>query len=169
MSDEVQEVQQEQPAAVEAPKVPVETAGGEGDKPGEFKSEESKNAVLADLMKAREELRKYREAEEQREREKLSDIERAKAEADDFRKKWETAEQARIRSDVARTSGIDPDLLVGSTEEEMRSHAERLLAWRGDKPAVSNPNPAQGVGDKPATSDDDKTFFEALGRTPSGI
>lgn len=168
MPDEVGAEQQEAPEGVQAPQEPVETTGGEGEKPGEFKSEESKNAVLADLMKARDELRKYREADEQREREKLSDIERAKAEAEDFRKKWESAEQARIRSDVARTSGIDPELLVGSTEDEMRSHADRLLAWRGDKPVVPNPNPAQGVGEKLAPSDDDKTFFEALGRTPSG-
>lgn len=169
MSDEEKAVQQEQPAEVDASKEPAEKAGEEVAKPSEFKSPESKDAVLADLMKAREELKRYKEAEEQREREKLSDIERAKAEAEDFRKRWESAEQARIRSEVARSKGVDPELLNGGTEEEMRAHAERLLAWRGDKPVVTNPNPAQGAGEKPVASEDDKTFFEALGRTPSGI
>lgn len=159
MADEQQE-QAPQPEPTTETTAPAETAGTDGcEKPDGFKSEESKNALLADLMEARQKLKAFEEADAQREREKLSDIERAQAERDDFRSKWEQAEQARIRSDVARTKGIDPDLLIGSTEEEFAAHADRLLAWRGDKPAPApNPNPAQGRGSEHVQSDDDQLY-----------
>lgn len=130
------------------------------EKPDGFKSEESKAAVLADLKKARDKARELEEEIAKRDREKLSDIERAQAEAEEFRKKWESAEQARIRSEVARSKGVDPELLTGSNEEEMQAHAERLLAWRGDKPAPApNPNPAQGAGDPlPPVSEADQIY-----------
>lgn len=160
--------EQQQAPAPEVEEQEQSSAQEQGEKPGEredgFKSEESKERVLADLVKVRDELKRYKEAEEQREREKLSDIERAQAERDDFRTKWEQAEQARLRSDIARMKGVDPELLTGATEEEMTAHAERLLAWRGDKPVVTNPNPAQGAGNPLAVSDADKTFYEATGR-----
>lgn len=148
---------------VEAEK--VETTGAEPivetpeEKPDGFKSEESKAAVLADLKKARDKARELEEEIAKRDRQKLSDIERAQAEAEEFRKKWESAEQARIRSEVARSKGVDPELLTGSSEEEMQAHAERLLAWRGDKPAPApNPNPAQGAGEKQPVSEDDQLY-----------
>lgn len=156
--------EQQQTEAIEAPEQEQEQSSTQeqGEKPGEredgFKSEDSKARVLADLAKVRDELKSYKEAEEQREREKLSDIERAQAERDDFRTKWEQAEQARLRSDIARTKGVDPELLTGATEEEMTAHAERLLAWRGDKPVVTNPNPAQGAGGNAPVSEDDQLY-----------
>lgn len=167
MPDEQQQEQQEaapevQPQEPEAQEQ-VETTGDE--RADGFKSEESKERVLADLRAARDKIKAFEEAEAEREREKLSDIEKAQAERDDFKSKWEQAEQARIRSDIARTKGVDPELLTGATEEEMTAHADRLLAWRGDKPAPApNPNPAQGAGGQSALSDADKTFYEATGR-----
>ena len=146
-------------------------ADGTGQEPvddvqdAEFKSEESKQAVLADLRKARDEKKALEEEIARRDREKLSELEKAQAERDDFRSKWETSERQRVRAEVARTKGIDPELLNGSTEEELNAHADRLLAWRGDKPSrTPNPNPAQGAGAPPALSDADKTFYEATGR-----
>lgn len=149
---------------VDAEKVETTEAEASVEKPEEkpdgFKSEESKAAVLADLKKARDKARELEEEIARRDREKLSDIERAQAEAEEFRKKWESAEQARIRSEVARAKGVDPELLTGSSEEEMEAHAERLLAWRGDKPAPApNPNPAQGAGDPlPPVSEADQIY-----------
>lgn len=149
---EVQEQEQAKPNVQEQGEKPSEREDG-------FKSEESKERVLADLRAARDKIKAFEEAEAQREREKLSDIEKAQAERDDFRTKWEQAEQARLRSDIARTKGVDPELLTGTTEEEMTAHAERLLAWRGDKPAPApNPNPAQGAGDQSPVSEDDQLY-----------
>ena len=151
------EVEAEKVETTEAEPV-AETAPDE--KADAFKSEESKRAVLADLAKARAKAKELEEEIAKRDREKLSDIERAQAEAEDFRKKFEAAEQARIRAEVARSKGVDPELLNGSSEDEMVAHAERLLAWRGDKPApVPNPNPAQGAGDPlPPVSEADQIY-----------
>ena len=133
------------------------------EKPDGFKSEESKQSVLADLAKARAKAKELEDEIAKRDREKLSDIERAQAEAEEFRKKWESAEQARIRSEVARSKGVDPELLNGGTEEEMQAHAERLLAWRGDKPVPPpNPNPAQGAGDAPEPVSDADKIYDTL-------
>lgn len=145
--------------------VEVETTEADAkveDKSDDFKSEESKKSVLADLAKARAKAKELEEEIAKRDREKLSDIERAQAEAEDFRKRWESAEQARIRSEVARSKGVDPELLTGSTEEDMSVHADRLLAWRGDKPAVSNPNPAQGAGNAPAPASEADQAYNSL-------
>lgn len=159
-------MQVEEQQQAEAPEVEGQeqsSAQEQGEKPGEredgFKSEESKERVLADLRAARDKVKAYEEAEAEREREKLSDIEKAQAERDDFRTRWEQAEQARLRSDIARTKGVDPELLTGSTEEEMTAHADRLLAWRGDKPTPPpNPNPAQGAGANAPVSEDDQLY-----------
>lgn len=155
--------EQQQAEAPEAEEQEQPSAQEQGEKPGEredgFKSEESKQSVLADLRKARDEKKALEEEIARRDREKLSDIEKAQAERDDFKSKWEQAEQARLRSDIARTKGVDPELLTGATEEEMTAHADRLLAWRGDKPAPApNPNPAQGAGEKSPVSEDDQLY-----------
>ena len=144
MPDDTQEQQEQAPEQVESQEQ-VETTGGDEQSPDGFKSEESKQSLLADLKKARDQVKAFKEAEEQREREKLSDIERAQAERDDFRTKWEQAEQARLRSDIARTKGVDPELLTGATEEEMTAHADRLSHVAG-RQACACPEPQSGTG-----------------------
>lgn len=42
--------------------------------------------------------------------------------------KVEAAEKARILSEVARTEDVDPDIIHGNTEEEMRESAQRYKA-----------------------------------------
>lgn len=150
--------EQEQQQEVPQEQAPVETP--EPDKGDDFKSEESKRAVLADLTKERTRRKELEEEIARRDREQLSDLEKAQAERDEFRTKWEQAEQARLRSDIARTKGVDPGLLHGSTEEEMTAYADQLLAWRGDKPTPPpNPNPAQGAGnDQQPQSEDDQLY-----------
>lgn len=161
--------EQQQAPAPEVEEQEQSSAQEQGEKPSEredgFKSEESKERVLADLRAARDKVKAYEEAEAEREREKLSDIEKAQAERDEFRTKWERAEQARVRSEIARTKGVDPGVLSGPTPEELASpeglaaYADRLLAWRGDKPAApSNPNPAQGAGGNAPVSEDDQLY-----------
>lgn len=46
----------------------------------------------------------------------------------DLNSKFESERTARIRADVARTEGVDPDDFTGSTEEEMRASAQRYKA-----------------------------------------
>lgn len=57
------------------------------------------------------------------------------------------AETARLRSDIARTKGVEEALLQGSTEDELNAYADQLLAWRGaEQPAA----PRSSGGDAPS-------------------
>lgn len=46
----------------------------------------------------------------------------------DLTAKFEAAEKARLRSEVARTEEVDPDDFTGDTEEEMRASAQKYKA-----------------------------------------
>jgi hypothetical protein len=48
-----------------------------------------------------------------------------KAAIADLQSRFESERTARLRSDVARETGVDPEDIHGSTEEEMRASAER--------------------------------------------
>lgn len=52
----------------------------------------------------------------------------AQAAITDLNSKFESERLARIRSEVARTEGVEPEDFVGSTEEEMRTSAQRFKA-----------------------------------------
>lgn len=52
----------------------------------------------------------------------------AKSAIADLTSKFETAERERIRSEVARTEGVNPRYVVGGTEEEMRASAKDYKA-----------------------------------------
>ena len=49
----------------------------------------------------------------------------AEAAIADLNNKFEAAEKARLRSEVARTEGVDPDDFSGDTEDEMRASAQK--------------------------------------------
>lgn len=51
-----------------------------------------------------------------------------KAALDELRGELVSERTARLRSDVARETGVDPEDIHGSTEEEMRASAERFQA-----------------------------------------
>jgi hypothetical protein len=51
-----------------------------------------------------------------------------KAALDELRGELMSERTARLRSDVARETGVDPEDIHGSTEEEMRASAERFQA-----------------------------------------
>lgn len=46
----------------------------------------------------------------------------------DLTSKFETAERERIRSEVARTEGVNPKYAAGATEDEMRASAQEFKA-----------------------------------------
>ncbi|WP_301155356.1 hypothetical protein [Mycolicibacterium fortuitum] len=52
----------------------------------------------------------------------------AQAAIKDLSSKFESERVARIRSEVARTEGVEPDDFTGRTEEEMRASAKRFKA-----------------------------------------
>ncbi len=54
-------------------------------------------------------------------------------------------EAEAMRAKVAAATGVDADLLSGSSEEELRASAERLLAWRGAQVPKGAPATDAGV------------------------
>ena len=52
----------------------------------------------------------------------------AQAAITDLNSKFESERLARIRSEVARTEGVEPEDFTGNTEEEMRTSAQRFKA-----------------------------------------
>lgn len=112
-----------QPAAPVAPMGVPEVEG--------FKSQESKDAVLADLAEVRKELAAFKEREVEAEKAKLSDIERANAETAERAKDAADAKAELARYKIAAKHGItDADdlelLATASTEEAMERLAARI-------------------------------------------
>lgn len=84
-----------------------------------------------------EKARLYDEAQEQGK----SELQKAQEAAAKAEARAAAMEAEALRARVAAATGVDADLLAGSSEEELRASAERLLAWRG----------AQGPKGAPAT------------------
>lgn len=142
----------------------------------EFKSEESKQAVLADLAKEREQRKQYQAQVEQFEKEredaekaKLSDIERAQAEAQEAAKRAESAERELLRVRVASAHGItDQDdielFLTGSDEETITRQAKRLAERRSNEgPTTPKPDRTQGASGTPTPTSNADLFAQQLG------
>lgn len=123
----------------------------------EFKSEESKNAVLADLKSEREkrqelqeQVDQFKQAEAEAEKAKLSDIERAQAEVQEARADAEKANAELLKYKIAGHHKITDEedielFLTGSDEETLTRQAERLAA-RSSGP--KNPQPDHSAGPK---------------------
>ena len=82
----------------------------------------------------------------------LSDLQKAQRDLAEATTRAEAAEKAHMRSQVALAKGIPADLvdtLSGGTLDELNSHADRLLAWRGSVappvPPQPKPDPSQGA------------------------
>lgn len=127
--------------------------------PDEFKSEESKSRVLADLARerdARQELEAKLKEYEDRDKTELERIEERAAKAEMAAAERE-AELARYRVGVAK--GLPPDLigrLRGSTDEELMADADALLALlpaKGAKGAVDQ-GPRQDESDESQSIND---------------
>lgn len=124
---EVKPTETVEPTA-ETPK-PAEDLGG-------FKSQESKDSVLADLTAARERIKQFEAAQAEAEKAKLSDIERAQTEAQEAQAAAAEAKAEAARYRIAAKHGIseeaDLDLLASVTDEA----AMEKLAARIAKPAA---------------------------------
>ena len=126
----------EQPQGQEAEKVDYQA-----------EAEKWKSLSRKNEDRARENAEKAKRLDEIEEQSK-SEIQKAIEAREAAEKRASAAEVKSLRASIAVAKGIDPDLLTGSTEEEITAAAEKLLAWRGAAaPAV----PAA----KPSTSSDD--------------
>lgn len=88
-----------------------------------------------------EKARLYDEAQEQGE----SELQKAQEAAAKAEARAAAMEAEAMRAKVAAATGVDADLLSGSSEEELRASAERLLAWRGAQVPKGAPATDAGV------------------------
>ena len=87
-----------------------------------------------------EKARLYDEAQEQGK----SELQKAQEAAAKAEARAAAMEAEALRAKVAAATGVDADLLSGSSEEELRASAERLLAWRAAQ--VPKGAPARDAG-----------------------
>ena len=88
-----------------------------------------------------EKARLYDEAQEQGK----SELQKAQEAAAKAEARAAAMEAEAMRARVAAATGVDADLLSGSSEEELRASAERLLAWRGAQVPKGAPATDAGV------------------------
>lgn len=157
-----------QPGKGETPEpVPPENPEPNTPEPDDFKSEESKQAVLADLAKEREqrkakqaEIDKFKQAEAEAEKAKLSDIERAQTEAKEAQANAEKYQAELLKMRIAGTHGVtdqeDIELFLTGTDEATLTRQAERLAQRNSGP--NNPKPDHSAGPKggPALTDAEK-------------
>lgn len=88
-----------------------------------------------------EKARLYDEVQEQGK----SELQKAQEAAAKAEARAAAMEAEAMRAKVAAATGVDADLLAGSSEEELRASAERLLAWRGAQVPKGAPATDAGV------------------------
>lgn len=88
-----------------------------------------------------EKARLYDEAQEQGK----SELQKAQEAAAKAEARAAAMEAEAMRAKVAAATGVDADLLSGSSEEELRASAERLLAWRAAQIPKGAPATDAGV------------------------
>lgn len=88
-----------------------------------------------------EKARLYDEAQEQGK----SELQKAQEAAAKAEARAAAMEAEAMRAKVAAATGVDADLLSGSSEEELRASAERLLAWRAAQVPKGAPASDAGV------------------------
>jgi len=70
---------------------------------------------------------------DQTEEEKKTELEKLTGKASKAEARAIAAEQALLRSEVAREKGVPVKLLTGSTKEELEAAADELIAFRGEQ------------------------------------
>lgn len=165
------------PGAAEAAETAAETEVEQQDpveEPGKGLPPEKLAELNRKLRNERKEAeRKAREAEQrwQQLADQLAEVFGGGKKADEFdpkaafdalRAELESERTARLRSDIARETGLDPEDIYGSTEEEMRASAERFLtklqarveeALKAQKPAGAPPASTVTADDKIGDAD----------------
>lgn len=153
------------PAGGEADEAQVSEAATETEQTKDWEAEAKRWKALSRQNEARakenaEKARLYDEVQEQGK----SELQKAQEAAAKAEARAAAMEAEAMRAKVAAATGVDADLLSGSSEEELRASAERLLAWRGAQVPKGAPASDAGVrGDeiraaKQLTREDLKTM-----------
>lgn len=86
-------------------------------------------AKYSDYSDVKAKAAKFDELEE----EKKSELDKLASKATKAEQRAIAAEQALLKSEVAREKGVPVALLTGSTKEELEAAADALIAFRGEK------------------------------------
>lgn len=130
------------PAAQETPAAAAEDTAKQVDWEAEARKWKELSRKNESRMKENaEKARLYDEAQEQGK----SELQKAQEAAAKAEARAAAMEAEALRAKVAAATGVDADLLSGSSEEELRASAERLLAWRGAQVPKGAPATDAGV------------------------
>lgn len=130
------------PAAQETPAAAAEDTAQQVDWEAEARKWKELSRKNESRMKENaEKARLYDEAQEQGK----SELQKAQEAAAKAEERAAAMEAEALRAKVAAATGVDADLLSGSSEEELRASAERLLAWRGAQVPKGAPATDAGV------------------------
>ena len=130
------------PAAQDAPAATAEATAQQVDWEAEARKWKELSRKNESRMKENaEKARLYDEAQEQGK----SELQKAQEAAAKAEARAAAMEAEAMRAKVAAATGVDADLLSGSSEDELRASAERLLAWRGAQVPKGAPAADAGV------------------------
>lgn len=130
------------PAAQETPAATAEATAPQVDWEAEARKWKELSRKNESRMKENaEKARLYDEAQEQGK----SELQKAQEAAAKAEARAAAMEAEAMRAKVAAATGVDADLLSGSSEDELRASAERLLAWRGAQVPKGAPATDAGV------------------------
>ena len=130
------------PAAQETPAAAAEDTAKQVDWEAEARKWKELSRKNESRMKENaEKARLYDEAQEQGK----SELQKAQEAAAKAEARAAAMEAEAMRAKVAAATGVDADLLSGSSEEELRASAERLLAWRAAQVPKGAPATDAGV------------------------
>ena len=130
------------PTAQDAPAAAAEATAQQVDWEAEARKWKELSRKNESRMKENaEKARLYDEAQEQGK----SELQKAQEAAAKAEARAAAMEAEAMRAKVAAATGVDADLLSGSSEEELRASAERLRAWRGAQVPKGAPATDAGV------------------------
>lgn len=130
------------PTAQDAPAAAAEATAQQVDWEAEARKWKELSRKNESRMKENaEKARLYDEAQEQGK----SELQKAQEAAAKAEARAAAMEAEAMRAKVAAATGVDADLLSGSSEEELRASAERLLAWRSAQVPKGAPATDAGV------------------------
>lgn len=100
-----------------------------------------------------------------------TELQKAQEAAAAAEKRALAAETESLRARIAAAKGVAPDLLSGTTEEEITASADRLLAWRAEavKAPASSPSADAGARGKPVGEASQLTRDDLKSMTPKQI
>ena len=158
MADEVTPIEAVEPAESVEPEAvePAPTEPAPAADPAEVER------LRAALAKANKEAEKHRLAKKAEEDAKLSEIERAKRDAEDATRELDKIRAENLRQKVAIAAGLPAKWvgrLQGDSEEELAADAASILADL-NKTRQPAPDPSQGPRTSSLSADDQ--FFESI-------